>query len=551
MESYRPMSCWTLLGLPATADTRTIKRHYARLLKQTRPDEDPVAFQRLREAYESALEQARWLGMQEQEPHPNEDPMPLAGQAPQGPKPLSPAQRVAPLLEGIRIEQLDLRYQQAIQSDCLLEFELGLLRHCVERPDQSQQLLAWAFATFHWLSAWQRLELPEYLIDALLEQCQEKLLQPLQDALAQRDDLALLQAYAQRQQQPWLDSLDQGQWFNLQLVELLLNSPYWSSPGFAAVCAGQGWHNGADNACPALEWERLKARDEAPVFIARQQALATQAPASPQQRAAYLLLAPISFTRRRNFARRLRPDDWACCRQLSSRLHANHPEVSAGMPGGTPFFWRDWEFAFNAWPMYLGIVLACLAGAVARYAPQAGSLGEIIGVTLFWSTCFAGAGALLGWLWQPLAHRLWVRDQALGARLPHWLDPDREVLVLRDLLPALLISGALGYFCGPVSAATYLAVLLGVASLRRRELKAQASWEKPAPWRRRLLIGLGCMVLVAGLGSLQLFTSQRTLNPNQGLQQWSERLCARMPANAEGCAAPATARQWYGQERQP
>jgi hypothetical protein len=58
-------------------------------------------------------------------------------------------------------------------------------------------------------------------------------------------------------------------------------------------------------------------------------------------------------------------------------------------------------------------------------------------------------------------------------------------------------------------------------------------------------------VLVAGLGSLQLFTSQRTLNPNQGLQQWSERLCARMPANAEGCAAPATARQWYGQEGQP
>ncbi|MDX9682050.1 J domain-containing protein [Pseudomonas protegens] len=202
------MSCWTLLGLPATADTRTIKRHYARLLKQTRPDEDPVAFQRLREAYESALEQARWLGMQEQDPHSDEDPMPLAGQAPQGPKPLSPAQRVAPLLEGIRIEQLDLRYQQAIQSDCLLEFELGLLRHCVERPDQSQQLLAWAFATFHWLSAWQRLELPEYLIDALLEQCQEKLLQPLQDALAQRDDQALLQAYAQRQQQPWLNSLD-------------------------------------------------------------------------------------------------------------------------------------------------------------------------------------------------------------------------------------------------------------------------------------------------------------------------------------------------------
>lgn len=60
MEFYRPMSCWTLLGLPVTADTRTIKRHYAKLLKQTRPDEDPQGFQRLREAYEQALAHKDW-----------------------------------------------------------------------------------------------------------------------------------------------------------------------------------------------------------------------------------------------------------------------------------------------------------------------------------------------------------------------------------------------------------------------------------------------------------------------------------------------------------
>ena len=44
------MNPWTLLGLNDDADERTVKRQYAKLLKVTRPDEDPEAFQRLREA---------------------------------------------------------------------------------------------------------------------------------------------------------------------------------------------------------------------------------------------------------------------------------------------------------------------------------------------------------------------------------------------------------------------------------------------------------------------------------------------------------------------
>ncbi|WP_176510487.1 J domain-containing protein, partial [Pseudomonas urethralis] len=46
--------CWKTLDLSATADERTLKRQYAKLPKLTRPDADPVAFQRLREAYEQA-----------------------------------------------------------------------------------------------------------------------------------------------------------------------------------------------------------------------------------------------------------------------------------------------------------------------------------------------------------------------------------------------------------------------------------------------------------------------------------------------------------------
>ncbi|KPC56262.1 DnaJ domain-containing protein [Pseudomonas amygdali pv. morsprunorum] len=36
------MNCWSILGLDAPSDIRSIKRRYAVLLKQNRPDEDPV-----------------------------------------------------------------------------------------------------------------------------------------------------------------------------------------------------------------------------------------------------------------------------------------------------------------------------------------------------------------------------------------------------------------------------------------------------------------------------------------------------------------------------
>ena len=50
---------WQTLGIPATSDVATIRKAYATRLRECHPGEDPVAFQRLRAAYETALRAAR------------------------------------------------------------------------------------------------------------------------------------------------------------------------------------------------------------------------------------------------------------------------------------------------------------------------------------------------------------------------------------------------------------------------------------------------------------------------------------------------------------
>lgn len=55
-----PAKAWKTLGIERTADRRSIKRAYAAKLKAIDPDKDAAAFLELRNALESAIQQAEW-----------------------------------------------------------------------------------------------------------------------------------------------------------------------------------------------------------------------------------------------------------------------------------------------------------------------------------------------------------------------------------------------------------------------------------------------------------------------------------------------------------
>lgn len=72
------MNEWSILGIQATSDEREIKRAYARKLKTTRPEDDPRAFQELRDCYEATLKLARFAsqhGVEHDNDEENEQPV--------------------------------------------------------------------------------------------------------------------------------------------------------------------------------------------------------------------------------------------------------------------------------------------------------------------------------------------------------------------------------------------------------------------------------------------------------------------------------------------
>lgn len=374
------MDTWEVLGLEADADERAIKRAYARLLKVHRPDEDAEAFQRLREAYESALAQARWRAEYEND-EDSDAARPLLAEAAlvheEAPPPASlPA--------------------TAVQADYLLG--------TVPEPEISMTLIR------QWLEAGRERQLMEVLPGLLNSE-------------------ALL-------------SFDRRQHFEERLLALLEDSEHWSPALFERISELLGWDDARGYLpCEFWRWERLLDRCMA---VAELEGLRRDLDSQRPNRALSFVFSELSDTRRRRLADNLLDDEWQHCEQVVTRVGLQSPALRARLGLVVQDGWRDWlPRQSSPLFLYLWLMLCPLVflqyppgarGWTPLYVVSALTLGVIV----------VGAIALLYAAWQRLAMWLVDLDIPLSRLvLPTRLyRRGGGLLVLRHVLPAIGLSAS-------------------------------------------------------------------------------------------------------------
>lgn len=454
------MSCWEFLGLEADADERSIKRRYSQLLKARRPDEDPVAFQNLREAYEQALAFVRWQSSLNE----------AADEACEGQlavESLASVERVQPVKQPSAMAREQIQALLADPSAAALEagliaaeaqgcralFEECLLDRCLSDEMHGLAMAMWAQARLNWMSPWQALNLPGGEMEVLAERLLQEGLQGVRVALQAGEERSALQQIVTLGSGNWLQSFERRAWFHQRLVDLLVDMPDWSPAFFDRLCQTYDWQDSHDQLpCHPYQWQALNRRCESHVILgALRKHLNEIWPCNAEQSAAWMLLKPLSDGERRRLVDTFNEQEWQACQRLSDTLEYRFPEILEQLNVTGVCDWRRW-LPKEAWGnvyRYLWVLFSLLFISTAWYSGKlSNATGGITSAVIVECVLISAMSTVVlavlkgihrGWHW--LSTRLAEVDVWLSSLLlpRNWVRQGTGLLLVRHLCPSAFI----------------------------------------------------------------------------------------------------------------
>lgn len=499
--------CWEILGLPAGSDERSIKRQYARQLKTTRPDEDPVAFQRLREAYEQALQIMRDGGPDESEQTVADfmaqpfvvrsDPQQLFSQT------RSPYEQAVELLSGFDDADVEQYWVEASAKGCAAEFERLLLKRCADDPETHAALAAWGVENRQWLTPWQQIFSGEFQQQRLALALTTALYSSLDQQMAAGEEESFFDCLEQHSRQGWLIDFARRQALQVHVLKLFLNTDVWSPALFQRVCHLFAWDDEAVVVpIPDEQWQSFPRRCEQQALLTELRSLMQLREQQPSARAnaASLFLLSSAPAQQAQLAADFVEDDWQACEQLSETFAREFPDLLGMFPNHNPWFWK--ALVVPKAPPY-GLKRSACVITICLILTTMDRHDFMFTVTIILLPLYIAGGVLAAyvgkWLlthWASLTRSLYDLDLQLSEWcVRHKLIKDRRYLVIRNSGGFLALGFLIWKLLGILGLATY--VLTGLIGLL--PVAGAAPTDRQYRWRKPLQ----AIYRIAGLSRLQ------------------------------------------------